>query len=89
MSSPDGCDRRRLEHDQSGAAARARLVVGDEVVGRQVVVDERRLVRGRDDPVLELDRAERKRAEQVLEEGASERLERRVGLDSGRDRPVC
>ena len=61
--------RRRLQHDQSGAAPRPRLVVGDEVVGRQVVVDERRLVRGRDDPVLQLDRAERERAEQVLERG--------------------
>ena len=57
---------RRLEHDQPDAAARPRLVVGDEVVRRQVLVDEGRLVRGRDDPVLELDRPERERAEEVL-----------------------
>ena len=37
---------------------RAGLVVGDEVVGREVVVDERGLVRGRDDPARQLDRAE-------------------------------
>ena len=58
--------RRRLEHDQPDAAPRPRLVVGDEVVRRQVLVDERGLVRGRDDAVLELDRTERERAEQVL-----------------------
>ena len=32
--------------------------VGDEVVSREVVVNERRLVRGRDDAVLKLDRAD-------------------------------
>jgi hypothetical protein len=53
---PAGVDRRRLEHDQADAAAGTRLVVGDEVVVRQVVVDERRLMRRRDDPVRKLDR---------------------------------
>jgi hypothetical protein len=48
---------RRLEHDQPRAAERPRLVVGDEVVRGQVVVDKRRLVRRRDDPVLKLDRS--------------------------------
>ena len=70
---PGRVHRCRLEHDQAGAAARAGLVVGDEVVGRQVVVDERRLVRRRDDPVLQLDRAERERAEQMLEAGVNRR----------------
>ena len=60
-------NRSRLEHDQARPTPRPRLVVGDEVVGRQVVVDERRLVRRRDDPVLDLDRPQRERAEQVLE----------------------
>ena len=59
-----GCG--RLEDDQPGASARPGLVVGDEVVGGQVVVDERGLVRGRHDPVLQLDRPEPQRAEQVL-----------------------
>src|SRR6185312_1200773 len=36
----------RLEDDHAGAARRARLVVGDELVRRQVVVDEGGLVRG-------------------------------------------
>jgi hypothetical protein len=49
----------RFEHDEADAAASPRLVVGDELVSRHVVVDERRLVRGRDDPVPQLDWAER------------------------------
>ena len=57
----------RLEDDHSGAARRARLVVGDELVGGQVVVDESGLVRSRDDPVAQLDGAERKRAQEVGE----------------------
>ena len=85
---PGRVHRRRLEHDQAGAAARAGLVVGDEVVGRQVVVDERRLVRGRDDPVLQLDRAERERAEQMLESRHRTPLESlRSASGSGRERP--
>jgi hypothetical protein len=40
-----GVDGRRLDDDQPRAACRAGAVVGDQVVGRQVVVDERRLVR--------------------------------------------
>ena len=42
---------RRLDDDHADAAAGPGRVVGDEVVGRQVVRDERRLVGGRDDPV--------------------------------------
>ena len=49
---------RGLEDDQPRAAASASLVVGDEVLGRKVLVDERRLVGRRDDPVLKLDRAD-------------------------------
>jgi hypothetical protein len=56
-----------LHHDQAGTAARAGLVVGDEVVGGEVVVDERRLVPGRHDPVRQFDGSERERAEEMLE----------------------
>ena len=49
---------RGLEDDQPRAAASASLVVGDEVLGRKVLVDERRLVGRRDDPVLKLDRSD-------------------------------
>jgi hypothetical protein len=48
-----------------GAAHGPGLVVGHEVVGRKVVADQRRLVRGRDDPVLQLSRPQRQRGEQV------------------------
>lgn len=51
-------DGSRLEDDEADPAAGARLVVGGEVVGRQVVVHEHRLVRREDDPVRKLDRAE-------------------------------
>jgi hypothetical protein len=64
---PRGRGRDRLHHDQPRAAARPRALVGDEVVRRQVFVDERRLVRGRDDPARQLGRADRQRAEQVVE----------------------
>ena len=50
---------------QADAPARPSLVVSDEVVRRQVFVNHGRLVGRRDDPVLELDRAERERAEEV------------------------
>jgi hypothetical protein len=56
-----------LEDDHPGPAAGARLVVGDEVVRRQVLGDEVGLVRGRDDPVGQRDRADRERREQALE----------------------
>ena len=51
--------------------SRTRRLVGDEVVGRQVVVHERRLVRGRDDAARDLDRADLERAEEVLERHAT------------------
>ncbi len=41
----------RLDEDRRGPAGGARGVVGDQRIGRQVVVDERRLMRGRDDPI--------------------------------------
>jgi hypothetical protein len=56
---PGRVHRCRFEHDKADAAASPRLVVGDELISRHVVVDERRLVRGRDDPVPQLDWAER------------------------------
>ena len=61
-------DGRRLEDDQPGAPPGPGLVVGDEAVGREALVDEGRLVRRRDDPVRELDRADAKRAEERLEQ---------------------
>ena len=60
-------DRRRLEDDQPDTASRAGLVIGDEVVRRQVLVDESRLMRSRDDPVRDLDRPESKRAKKARE----------------------
>ena len=63
---PGRMNRRRLEHDQADPPARPRLVVGDEVIRRPVVVDERRLVGGRDDPVWQLDRPELERREDVF-----------------------
>jgi hypothetical protein len=57
--------RSRLQHDQPGPAFGPRPVIGDEVVGRQVVAHERRLVRGRDDAVRDLDRPELERGEKV------------------------
>src|SRR5438309_1740784 len=44
--------------------AGARLLVGEEVVGGHAVVDEARLVRGRDDPVAQRRGAEPDRREQ-------------------------
>ena len=61
---PGRVDGRRLEDDQPDAAPSPRLVVGDEVVGRKVVVNERRLVGGRDDPVPQPDRPDQERAEE-------------------------
>ena len=57
----------RLEHDQPDTSTCPRLVVGDEVVGRPVVVHEGRLMRGRDDPVGELHRPELERAEEPFQ----------------------
>ncbi len=54
-----------LDHDHPGAAARAGLVVGDHVRGREVAGDERGLVGRGDDPVAQLHGAERQRAEEV------------------------
>ena len=48
---------RGLEDDEPHAAPRAGVVVGDEVLGREALVDECRLVGRRDDPVQELDRS--------------------------------
>ena len=63
---PGLVDGGRLEDDHPRPARRARLVVGDELVRGQVVVDERGLVRGRDDPVRQLDGTEPHRAQQML-----------------------
>jgi hypothetical protein len=63
---PGRMNRRRLEHDQADPPARPSLVVSDEVFCRPVVVDERRLVGGRDDPVRQLDRPELERREDVF-----------------------
>ena len=63
---PGLVDGGRLEDDHSRPARRARLVVGDELVRGQVVVDERGLVRGGDDPVRQLDGAEPQRAQEML-----------------------
>jgi hypothetical protein len=66
----------RLEDYQPGPAGCARLVVGDEVVRRHVVVDERRLVRGRDDPVAQLDRTEPKGTQEVIKHRRARARER-------------
>jgi hypothetical protein len=58
-----------LDDDQPGSAGRPCLVVGDQVVGRQVVVHQARLVRRRDDPVGNRDRPQRERREEGLEHG--------------------
>ena len=60
-------DRRGLEDDQARPAPRPGLVIGDEIVRREVVPDEGRLVGGRDDPVLKVDTPEPQWAEQMLE----------------------
>jgi spermidine/putrescine transport system ATP-binding protein len=64
-------DGRGLEDDEPHAASRAGLVVGEEVVRRQALVDERRLMGGRDDPVRELDWSYAQRAEERFEQIAS------------------
>ena len=53
-----------LDADQPGAALGPRRVVGDEVVGGQAVLDERRLVGRRDDAIAELDRPDLQGAQQ-------------------------
>lgn len=60
-----GVHRRGLEEDRAHAAAGARLVVGDEIVHRQVVVHQRRLMRRRDHAVAQVHRPEPDRAEQL------------------------
>ena len=54
VSRPRGVDGGGLEEDRADAAAGPRLVVGEQVVGGQVVVDQAGLVRGRDDAVAQL-----------------------------------
>jgi len=61
---PGRMDGGRLEEDRAGPAPRTRLVVGEEVVRREMVVDEAGLVRGRNDPVTEFDRPEVDRGQQ-------------------------
>ena len=53
-----------LDADQPSAALGPRRVVGDEVVGGQAVLDERRLVGRRDDAIAELDRPDLQGAQQ-------------------------
>ena len=53
-----------LEHDQPGAARRARLVVGDQFVADQTAATERGAVGRRKDAVLQRDCADGDRAEQ-------------------------
>ena len=62
---------RGLEDDEPYPALRAGLVVGGEVLGREAVVDKRRLVGRRDDPVRKLDRSYAQRAEKRFEQIAS------------------
>src|SRR5207245_208691 len=61
---PGRVDRGRLQEDCAGSPAGPRLVVGNEVIGWEVVVNETGLVRGRDDPIAHLDRAKADRREQ-------------------------
>ena len=58
VSRPARVDRGRLDEDPAHAAARAGLVVGDQVGRREVVVHQAGLVRGRDDAVRQRHRAE-------------------------------
>ena len=62
-----GVDGRRLDDDQPRAAGGPGAVVGDQVVGRQMVMHERRLVRRRDDAVLDRDRPELERGEEAVQ----------------------
>ena len=64
---PAGMDGGGLEDDHAGAAAGAGLVVGDEVVRRQVLRDEVRLVGGRGDPVGQRDGPDVERREEMPE----------------------
>ena len=72
---PGLVDSGRLEDDHPRPACRARLVVGDELVRRQVIVDERGLVRGRDDPVRQLDGTEPQWAQEMAQSTAELALE--------------
>jgi len=76
---PGGVDGRGLEDDQADAAPRPRLVVGEEVVGRQVIVDECGLVGGRDDPVPELDGPQEQRAEERVKHVRARSARRLLG----------
>jgi hypothetical protein len=80
---PGRVHRGRLDEHRAGAAAGARLVVGDEVAGGQVVVDQAGLVRGRDDAIGERDRPERERLEQ-RGEGHRPTLPRRAAIRHAR-----
>ena len=73
----------RLDRDQSRAAGRAGLVVGDEIVGRDAVGDEAGLVGGRDDAVAQLDRAEGQGGQQVVEAHRADGLSGVAGRGSG------
>jgi hypothetical protein len=55
-----------LEHDQPDSTVCSGLVVCDEIVSRDVVDDEVRLVCRGDDPVRQLGRPEFERAEETL-----------------------
>ena len=56
-----------LDDDQANAPSRPGAVIGDQVVGGEMVVYQRRLVRRRDDPVSDRHGPERKRGEQSVE----------------------
>ena len=60
-------DRYRFHHNQPSPAARSRFLVGDEVLGGQVVFDQGGLMRGRDDPAGQFCWADPERAEQRRE----------------------
>ena len=59
-------DRHGLHDDQAGPTPGSRLLVGDKVLGRQMLVDQRGLVRGRHHPAGQLHGPHRQRAEQPL-----------------------
>ena len=83
-----GVDRGRLDDDEPRAAGSAGAVVGDQVVGREVVVHERRLVRRRDHAVSDLDRPERERGEEAFQHRDSMLVARGQG-DGADGEPHC
>ena len=64
VSRPLGCTAVASMQISPAPPSCARRVVGHEVVGRQAILDQRRLVRGRDDPVADLDRPDPQGAEE-------------------------